>query len=544
MAGYRVVLLDGIDPAGIDIIRATNVIEPIVHDKISRDQLLGLIGDVDGLIVRSGTAVDRELIQNAKRLRVVGRAGVGVDNVDVDAATEHGVLVMNSPGGSTTTTAEHTVAMLFAMARNIPQAYKTLQSHKWEESKFKGIELAGKPLGVIGLGRIGSEVARKCQAMAMNVIAYDPYINPDAHLSSGLELVDLQRIFEQADFITVHVPLSESTRNLIDKRTIAHMKDGVRILNCARGGIVNESDLYAALKSGKVAGAAFDVFETEPNTESPLLELENFIATPHLGASTVEAQRKVSEDICRQVCDYLLKNAVEGALNFPRLEAGQVERYQHFVGLATRLAAFIAQICDGRMQTVSIHYSGEVCDMNLNYLTSIIVCSLLAPVLREGINLINAMHVAKLRGIKVQETRLPAPENFTNLIVIELKTDESPLLELENFIATPHLGASTVEAQRKVSEDICRQVCDYLLKNAVYGALNFPQIEVGQVERYQHFVDLAARIAAFIGQISDGRLQSVAIRYSGEVCDMNLNYLTSVTVQRLLAPTLREGVNL
>ena len=423
MAGYRVVLLDGIDPAGIDIIRATNVIEPIVHDKISRDQLLGLIGDVDGLIVRSGTAVDRELIQNAKRLRVVGRAGVGVDNVDLDAATEHGVLVMNSPGGSTTTTAEHTVAMLFAMARNIPQAYKTLQSHKWEKSKFKGIELAGKTLGVIGLGRIGSEVARKCQAMAMNVIAYDPYINPDAHLSSGLELVDLQRIFEQADFITVHVPLSESTRNLINKRTIAHMKDGVRILNCARGGIVNESDLYAALKSGKVAGAAFDVFETEPNTESPLLELENFIATPHLGASTVEAQRKVSEDICRQVCDYLLKNAVEGALNFPRLEAGQVERYQHFVDLATRLAAFIAQICDGRMQTVSIHYSGEVCDMNLNYLTSIIVCSLLAPVLREGINLINAMHVAKLRGIKVQETRLPAPENFTNLIVIELKTD-------------------------------------------------------------------------------------------------------------------------
>jgi len=423
MAGYRVLLLDGIDPAGIDIIRATNVIEPIVHDKISPDQLLGLIGDVDGLIVRSGTAVDRELIQNAKRLRVVGRAGVGVDNVDLDAATEHGVLVMNSPGGSTTTTAEHTVAMLFAMARNIPQAYKTLQSHKWEKSKFKGIELAGKTLGVIGLGRIGSEVARKCQAMAMNVIAYDPYINPDAHLSSGLELVDLQRIFEQADFITVHVPLSESTRNLINKRTIAHMKDGVRILNCARGGIVNESDLYGALKSGKVAGAAFDVFETEPNTESPLLELENFIATPHLGASTVEAQRKVSEDICRQVCDYLLKNAVEGALNFPRLEAGQVERYQHFVGLATRLAAFIAQICDGRMQTVSIHYSGEVCDMNLNYLTSIIVCSLLAPVLREGINLINAMHVAKLRGIKVQETRLPAPENFTNLIVIELKTD-------------------------------------------------------------------------------------------------------------------------
>src|SRR5437773_3256751 len=422
MAGYRVLLLDGIAPAGTDIIRATNVIEPIVHDKISREKLLSIIGEADGIVVRSSTTVDRELMQKATRLKVIGRAGVGVDNVDVDAATEHGVLVMNSPGGSTTTTAEHTVAMLFAKDRNIPQAYKTLQSHKWEKSKFKRIELAGKTLGVIGLGRIGSEVARKCQAMAMNVIAYDPYINPDAHLSSGLELVDLQRIFEQADFITVHVPLSESTRNLINKRTIAHMKDGVRILNCARGGIVNESDLYGALKSGKVAGAAFDVFETEPNTESPLLELENFIATPHLGASTVEAQRKVSEDICRQVCDYLLKNAVEGALNFPRLEAGQVERYQHFVGLATRLAAFIAQICDGRMQSVLIHYSGEVTDMNLNYLTSVIVRSLLVPVLGEGVNLINAMHVANRRGIKVQETRIPAPENFTNLIVIELKT--------------------------------------------------------------------------------------------------------------------------
>src|SRR2546423_4060048 len=368
MPNFKVLLLDGIDPAGVDVIRRSKSIEPIVHDKIAREKLLQIVADADGVIVRSSTSVDRELMQKAKRLKVIGRAGVGVDNVDIDAATESGILVMNSPGGSTTTTAEHTVAMLFALARNIPQAYKTLQNHKWEKNKFKGIELAGKTLGVIGLGRIGSEVARKCQAMAMNVIAYDPYINPDAHLSSGLKLVDLQRIFQQADFITVHVPLSENTRNLINKRTIAQMKEGVRILNCARGGIVNESDLYDALKSGKVAGAAFDVFETEPNTESPLLDLDNFIATPHLGASTVEAQRKVSEDICRQAIDYLLKNTVDGALNFPRLEAGTVGRDQHFVDLAARLASFIAQICDGRMQTVSIRYSGEVSDMNLHYL--------------------------------------------------------------------------------------------------------------------------------------------------------------------------------
>lgn len=423
MSYFKVLLLDGIDPAGIEVLERTRSITPIVHEKISREKLLEVIPEMDAVVVRSATVIDREVIQKAAQLKVIGRAGVGVDNVDVDAATEFGILVMNSPGGSTTTTAEHTIAMLFALARNIPQAYKTLKNHQWEKNKFKGVELAGKTLGVIGLGRIGSEVAHKCQAIGMNVIAYDPYINPDAHFSSGLVLVDISQIFDQADFITAHVPLTDSTRNLINKETIAQMKDGVRILNCARGGIINEQDLYEALKSGKVAGAACDVFESEPNTESPLLELENFIATPHLGASTVEAQRKVSEDICRQVSDYLLKNTVYGALNFPQLEAGQVERYQHFVDLATRMATFIAQICEGRMQTVSIRYSGEVCDMNLNYLTSIIVRRLLVPVLRDGVNLINAMHLANLRGIKVEETRVPAPENFTNLIVIELKTD-------------------------------------------------------------------------------------------------------------------------
>lgn len=420
---FKLLLLDGIDPAGIEVIQRSRSIQPVVHDKISRDKLFEIAGDADGIIVRSATMVDRELMQKAKKLKVVGRAGVGVDNVDLDAATEYGILVMNSPGGSTTTTAEHTVAMLFALARNIPQAYRTLKTHQWEKNKFKGVELAGKTLGVIGLGRIGSEVARKCQGMGMQVIAFDPFINPDAHLSSGFELVEIQQVFRDSDFITVHVPLSDETRNIINKETIAQMKDGVRLLNCARGGIINEQDLYDALKTGKVAGAAFDVFEKEPNTESPLLEFDNFIATPHLGASTVEAQRKVSEDICRQVSDYLLKNTVDGALNFPRLEAGSVERYHHFVDLAGRLAAFVAQICEGRMQIVSIRYSGEVSDVNLNYLTSVIVRSLLTPALREGVNLVNAMHVAKQRGIRVQETRVPAPENFTNLIVIELKTD-------------------------------------------------------------------------------------------------------------------------
>src|SRR5688572_16345551 len=423
MASFKVLLLDGIDPAGIDVIEKTGAITPLVHDKIPREQLLELVSDVDGIVVRSATSVDRELIKHAPRLKVVGRAGVGVDNVDIEAATESGVLVMNSPGGSTTTTAEHAIAMLFALARSIPQAYLALKNGKWEKSRFKGTEITGKTLGVVGLGRIGSEVARKCQAMGMNVLAYDPFINPDTPLSSGLVLVSLDEIGEKADFITFHVPLTDETRNLVNSATIARMKDGVRLVNCARGGIVNEEDLLAGLKSGKVAGAALDVFETEPNTATPLLTQENFIATPHLGASTVEAQRKVSEDICRQVADFLLKKAVLGALNFPQLDVGQVEQYQHFVDLAGRMASFIGQISDGRMQSVALRYSGEVCEMNLNYLTSVVVQRLLAPTLREGVNLINAGHVARLRGIKVQQTRVEVPENYTSLITMEVRTD-------------------------------------------------------------------------------------------------------------------------
>src|SRR5678815_2412929 len=423
MSTFNVLLLDGIDPAGVKLLERTGAIVPVVHDKISREKLLELVPDADGIIVRSGTVIDKELMQKAPRLKVVGRAGVGVDNVDIDTATERGILVMNSPGGSTTTTAEHAIAMLFALARSIPQAYLSLRAGKWEKSKFKGVEITGKTLGVVGLGRIGSEVARKCQAMGMNVIAFDPFINPDTPLSSGLALVPIDTIWESADFITFHVPLTDETRNLVNSTTIARMKDGVRLVNCARGGIINEDDLLAALKSGKVAGAALDVFDIEPNTATPLLQQENFIATPHLGASTVEAQRKVSEDICRQVADFLLKKAIQGALNFPQLDVSQVEQYQHFVDLAGRMASFVGQIADGRIQSVALRYSGEVCEMNLNYLTSVVVQRLLSRTLREGVNLINAGHVARLRGIKVQHTSVEVPENYTNLITIEIRTD-------------------------------------------------------------------------------------------------------------------------
>jgi D-3-phosphoglycerate dehydrogenase len=423
-AAFKALLLDGIDPAGVEVIAETGSIVPIVHDKIDRAALLDIVGDADGLIVRSATLVDKELIARAPRLRVVGRAGVGIDNVDLDAATDRGILVMNSPGGSTTTTAEHAIAMLFALARSIPQAYVTLKNHKWDKGRFKGVELAGKTAGVVGLGRIGSEVARKLQAMGMRVVAYDPFISRGTTLASGVECVDIGRVLEQSDFITFHVPLTDATRDMVNAETISKMKDGVRLINCSRGGVINEKDLYDALKSGRVAGAALDVFDVEPNTTSPLLELDNFIATPHLGASTVEAQRKVSEDICRQVADYLLNRTVSGALNFPQIDAAQVERNRHFVDLATSLASFIGQITDGPIQSVGIQYSGEVSEMNLNYLNAVILQRLLKPMLGAGVNLVNARRMAEARGIQVRDTRNPVPENFTNLVTIILKTDK------------------------------------------------------------------------------------------------------------------------
>ena len=423
MSNFKVLLTDGIDKAGVDLLSETEIIEPLLEAKPGRRKLLEIVSEVDGIVVRSATQVDRELIEAAPSLKVIGRAGVGVDNVDIDAATERGVIVMNSPSGSSTTTAEHAVAMMFALSRNIPQAYRLLKEGIWDKGLFKGVELRAKTLGVVGLGRIGSEVARMARGIGMNVMAYDPFIRPDADQAAGLQLVGLDEMFSEADFISVHTPLTDETRNLIDGAVIAGMKDGVRLINCARGGIINEADLADALASGKVAGAAFDVFDSEPNTDSPLFGLDNFIATPHLGASTIEAQRKVSEDICRQIADYLVKNTIRGALNFPQLDAGQLDRYRHFVDLVTRLATFAIQIADGPMESVAIRYSGEVCDMNLEYLTSTVMRKLLSPILGEEINLINATRIAQRRGIKLEETRVQVPENFTSLVQIEVRTE-------------------------------------------------------------------------------------------------------------------------
>ena len=424
MSEFKVLLIDGIDPAGVELIRETGRIEAVVEAKMPREKLLELASELDGIVVRSATRVDRELITAANRLKVIGRAGVGVDNVDIDAATERGVIVMNSPGGSTTTTAEHSVAMMFALSRNIPQAYHLLKQGEWDKSRFKGVELRGKTLGVLGLGRIGSEVARMGQGIGMNVLAYDPFISAGSDHAGSLELAELDRIFAEADFITVHTPLTDETRDLIDAAAIGRMKDGVRLINCARGGIINEADLAEALQAGKVAGAAFDVFITEPNTDSPLYAFDNFVATPHLGASTVEAQRKVSEDICRQTIDFLIGNTIRGALNFPQMDAGQLDRNQHFVDLASRLASFVGQVSDGPIESVSIRYSGEVCEMNLDYLTSTVMWTLLKPILNEGVNLINASRIARQRGIKLEETRVPVPENFANLVEIVLRTSK------------------------------------------------------------------------------------------------------------------------
>jgi D-3-phosphoglycerate dehydrogenase len=344
--------------------------------------------------------------------------------VDVAAASARGILVMNTPGGNTITTAEHAVSLLLALARKVPQATASMKSGEWEKDKFMGVEVYQKTLGIIGLGRIGSEVARRAKGMMMEVIAFDPFISAEVAQEMGVQLVDLDRIFSESDFITIHAPLSEDTRNLINEATISRMKDGVRIVNCARGGIVNEAALYQALKSGKVAGAALDVFEKEPLRESPLLELENFICTPHLGASTAEAQENVGIAIARQVVDYLKRGVIRNAVNAPSLEPEVLSKIQPYLILAEKLGSLESQLAEGRTEEIRIDYRGEITSMDLAPLTVAVVKGVLTPILQDAVNTINALPFAKGRGIRVIESKSAQDEDFASVICVGIKTDK------------------------------------------------------------------------------------------------------------------------
>src|SRR5512143_2752376 len=405
----KVLISDNLSPVGVEILKKAGL-DVDARSKTAPEEIEKIIGEYDALIIRSATKVTAGLLEKAGKLKVVGRAGSGLDNVDIPAATKKGVVVMNTPGGNTVTTAEHTIGMIFACARMIPQSYASLKAGKWEKKKFEGVELYAKTLGVIGMGGLG-----------MKVLAYDPFISADKAKSLGIELADLPTLYRRSDFITVHTPKTKETANLINKDTIAQMKDGVRIINCARGGIVNEKDLYEALKSGKVAGAAFDVFEKEPPENHPLLTLDNFIASPHLGASTREAQENVALAVAEQIVDYLIAGTVRNAVNVPSVPADQLPALSPYINLAERMGLFIAQLYEGGLTQVTVEYSGEVANLKQDPITLAALKGLLTPTLQETVNYVNAPLIAKDRGIDVKVSKSSEATEYTSLVTLRIK---------------------------------------------------------------------------------------------------------------------------
>jgi D-3-phosphoglycerate dehydrogenase len=422
----KVLVSDNISPKGVEILKKAGL-EVDVNVGLKPDQLKAIIGNYHALVIRSATKVTADIIEAAANLKVIGRAGSGLDNVDKVAASKKGIVVMNTPGGNTITTAEHTIAMMFAVARKTPQANASMTGGKWEKKRFMGIELFNKTLGIIGLGKIGSEVARRTQCMGMNVIAYDPFLSEEKAKSMGIEKLEISEIMKKADFITVHTPLTPETRNMINAQTIKTMKNGVFIINCARGGIVNEKDLYDALESGKVAGAALDVFEKEPPENNPLVGHEKVVCTPHLGASTTEAQENVAIAVAEQIVDYLVYGTIRNAVNFPSIPADQVVVLQPYINLAERIGSFTSQIFEGGITEVALEYRGEAAELNISPLTIAALKGLLTPILEETVNFVNAPFIAKERGIEVKETKSRDSGDYQSLISLKVK---SPVSEI------------------------------------------------------------------------------------------------------------------
>ena len=419
----KVLVSDNISPKGVEILKKSGL-EVDVKTGMKPEELKECIGAYSGLVIRSATKVTAEIIEAAKNLKVIGRAGSGLDNVDKVAASKKGIVVMNTPGGNTVTTAEHSIAMLFSVARMIPQATASMKAGKWEKKKFMGVELFNKTLGIIGLGAIGSQVAKKAQGLEMNVIAYDPFLNEEKAHAMGIRKGSLDEIFAESDFITIHSPMTPETKGLINAATIAKMKNGVRIINCARGGIINETDLYEAMKSGKVAAAALDVFEKEPPENNPLLTLDNLICSPHLGASTEEAQENVALAIAEQIADYLVHGTIRHAVNFPSIPSDQVPRLQPYINLAEKLGSFSCQIFEGGATEIIVEYLGDAATVNTAPVTIATLKGYLSPILLETVNFVNAPFIAKERGIEVKETKSSDAGDFFSKIVVRIKSKD------------------------------------------------------------------------------------------------------------------------
>ncbi|MGE5567170.1 MAG: phosphoglycerate dehydrogenase [Parcubacteria group bacterium] len=418
----RVLIADKLSPAAVDIFRQRGV-EADVKTGLPKEELLKIIGDYDGLAVRSATKADKDVIAAAKNLKVIGRAGIGVDNVDIPAATAKGIVVMNTPFGNSITTAEHAIAMMFAAARQLPEANASTQAGKWEKNRFMGVELTGKTLGLIGAGNIGSIVADRANGLRMKVVAYDPFLSPERAVEIGVEKVELDELLARADVITLHTPLTDKTRNILSEENLRKTKKGVMIVNCARGGLVDEAALRKLLDEKHVAAAAFDVFIEEPAKDNVLFGAENFVATPHLGASTLEAQENVALQVAEQMSDYLLTGAVTNALNSPSVTAEEAPKLKPYVALAEKLGAFAGQMVDFGIKAIDIAYEGDVAALNVKPLTAAALAGVLRPMLTE-VNMVSAPAVAKERGITVSESRQETSAIYESLMRITVTTEK------------------------------------------------------------------------------------------------------------------------
>jgi D-3-phosphoglycerate dehydrogenase / 2-oxoglutarate reductase len=418
----KVLISDKLSPAAIEIFQRRGL-EADVKVGLSKDQLLEIIGDYDGLAIRSATKVTAEVLKAAPKLKVVGRAGIGVDNVDVEAATAVGVVVMNTPFGNATTTAEHAISMMMALARDIPAADRSTRAGKWEKSRFMGVELTGKTLGVVGCGNIGSIVADRARGLKMKVVGFDPFLSDARAEDLGIEKVTLDELCARADVITLHTPLTDQTRNLFSRERLSSCRKGVRIVNCARGGLVDEQALHDLIVEGHVAGAALDVFAVEPAKESPLFGLEQVVVTPHLGASTTEAQENVALQVAEQIADYLLDGAIINALNMPSVSAEDAPRLKPYMTLAEQLGSFAGQLTETGLKGATVTFAGHAATLNSKPLTQLILKGLLTP-FADSVNMVNAPALAKSRGIQLTTVTHEHVDGYQTLITLEVETEK------------------------------------------------------------------------------------------------------------------------
>ncbi|MBW2707960.1 MAG: phosphoglycerate dehydrogenase [Deltaproteobacteria bacterium] len=494
----KVLVSDPLSHVGIQLFQETPGIDVDVQTELSPRTLKEIIGGYDGLVIRSTTRVTADVLASAHSLRVIGRAGIGLDNVDIPEASRCGIVVMNTPEGNTITAAEHTIAMMMAISRNIPQATASLKAGKWEKKAFKGRELFNKTLGLIGAGHIGRVVADRARGMKMKVIVYDPYIKPEAIEKLDLEPVSLDELLARADYITIHTPKTEETVDMIDRDALAQMKKDAILLNCACGGIVNEEDLCEALESGHLAGAAFDVFATEPPGESRLMSLDNFICTPHLGASTREAQDNVAKEVAEQIIAYLLHGSVKNAVNVPSISAELMTVLRPYAILLERMGSLQTQLSDSALVEVNIDYSGVITQYDVKPLTTAMLKGLLTPILKHDVNFVNAAYIAADRGIKVVESKTSTSEGFASLIKLTVRTLEDEhivsgtifgkklprILRINNF----HLEAIPEGHNLLIQNENVPGVIGAIAFTLGQGGININRMQVGEEKEHKENV--------------------------------------------------------